>query len=172
MASTEDLTSKSEPLKSVDGDLPSRLPADLGRSIAHILSPASPESDNRTTPDEPTSLTAQLAELFSDPSDLSPKVIEQKQAHLRRGLARQDKHIETLVSQLVQRQASDTSDSTNDVQDKIDGLLKQLVTIRKKAHKSEEVVREITRDIRMLDTCKRNVVTSMTALKRLQMLGM
>jgi vacuolar protein sorting-associated protein 53 len=43
--------------------------------------------------------------------------------------------------------------------------------IREKATESEAVVRTITRDIQALDRAKSSIVTSMTTLKRLQMLG-
>jgi vacuolar protein sorting-associated protein 53 len=44
--------------------------------------------------------------------------------------------------------------------------------IREKATESEAVVRNITKDIQVLDLAKSNLIMSMTALKRLQMLGM
>lgn len=43
--------------------------------------------------------------------------------------------------------------------------------IREKATESEAVVRNITKDIQVLDTAKKNLTLSMTTLKRLQMLG-
>ena len=43
--------------------------------------------------------------------------------------------------------------------------------IREKATESEAVVRDITKDIQILDTAKTNLILSMTILKRLQMLG-
>lgn len=43
--------------------------------------------------------------------------------------------------------------------------------IREKASESEAVVRNITKDIQALDVGKKNLILSMTALKRLQMLG-
>ena len=43
--------------------------------------------------------------------------------------------------------------------------------IREKATESEAIVRNITRDIQILDLGKDNLVRSMTMLKRLQMLG-
>ena len=43
--------------------------------------------------------------------------------------------------------------------------------IREKAAESEAIVRDITRDIQVLDLGKQNIVQSMTILKRLQMLG-
>lgn len=43
--------------------------------------------------------------------------------------------------------------------------------IREKATESEAVVRNITKEIQVLDLAKRNLIQSMTTLKRLQMLG-
>lgn len=43
--------------------------------------------------------------------------------------------------------------------------------IREKASESEAVVRNITKDIQALDVGKKNLILSMTTLKRLQMLG-
>jgi hypothetical protein len=43
--------------------------------------------------------------------------------------------------------------------------------IREKATESEAVVRNITKDIQVLDLVKRNLIHSTTTIKRLQMLG-
>lgn len=43
--------------------------------------------------------------------------------------------------------------------------------IREKATESEAVVKNITKDIQVLDLAKKNLITSMTMMKRLQMLG-
>ena len=51
-------------------------------------------------------------------------------------------------------------------------LLGQVSRIREKATESEAVVRNITKEIQVLDLAKRNLILSMTTLKRLQMLGM
>jgi len=50
-------------------------------------------------------------------------------------------------------------------------LLGQMSVMREKATESEAVVRNITKDIQVLDTAKKNLILSMTTLKRLQMLG-
>ena len=50
-------------------------------------------------------------------------------------------------------------------------LLHEVQQLRVGATESEVVVRGITKDIRALDNAKRNLVASMTAIKRLQMLG-
>ncbi|KAG6375541.1 Vps53-like protein [Boletus reticuloceps] len=49
-------------------------------------------------------------------------------------------------------------------------LLGQMSRIREKASESEAVVRNITKDIQALDLAKKNIMLSMTTLKRLQML--
>jgi vacuolar protein sorting-associated protein 53 len=51
-------------------------------------------------------------------------------------------------------------------------LLGQMSLIREKATESEAIVRNITSDIQVLDLAKKNIILSMTTLKRLQMLGM
>jgi hypothetical protein len=43
--------------------------------------------------------------------------------------------------------------------------------IREKATESEAVVRNITKDIEVLDLAKKNLILSMTTLRRLQMLS-
>ena len=50
-------------------------------------------------------------------------------------------------------------------------LMSQMSRIREQATESEAVVRNITKDIQALDTAKKNLATSLTTLKRLQMLG-
>ena len=50
-------------------------------------------------------------------------------------------------------------------------LMTQMSRIREQATESEAVVRDITKDIQTLDLAKKNLTTSMTFLKRLQMLG-
>ena len=50
-------------------------------------------------------------------------------------------------------------------------LLGQMSRIREKATESEAVVRDITKDIQVLDLAKKNLILSMTTLKRLHMLG-
>lgn len=46
-----------------------------------------------------------------------------------------------------------------------------MLRIREKATESEAIVKNITKDIQSLDLAKKNLSLSMTALKRLQMLG-
>lgn len=53
----------------------------------------------------------------------------------------------------------------------VQDLLGQMSRIREKATESEAVVRNITKDIQVLDLAKKNLIESMTVMKRLQMLG-
>ncbi|KAN0125317.1 Vps53-like, N-terminal domain containing protein [Lactarius tabidus] len=57
------------------------------------------------------------------------------------------------------------------IQEMISDLLGQMSLIREKATESEAIVRNITRDIQVLDSAKKNLILSMTTLKRFQMLG-
>lgn len=54
---------------------------------------------------------------------------------------------------------------------RVQELLGQMSRIREKATESEAVVRNITKEIQVLDLAKKNLILSMTTLKRLQMLG-
>lgn len=51
-------------------------------------------------------------------------------------------------------------------------LFFKIKEIKEKATQSEQMVQEITQDIKSLDYAKRHLTTSITTLKRLQMLGM
>ncbi|TCD68264.1 Vacuolar protein sorting-associated protein 53 [Steccherinum ochraceum] len=56
------------------------------------------------------------------------------------------------------------------IQEMISDLLGQISRIREKATESEAVVRNITKEIQVLDLAKKNLILCMTTLKRLQML--
>ncbi|KAK0462599.1 Vps53-like protein [Desarmillaria tabescens] len=77
------------------------------------------------------------------------------------------KEINALQAQLKQNQDSNKMQL---IQELISELLGQMSRIREKATESEAVVRNITKDIQVLDLAKKNLILSMTTLKRLQML--
>lgn len=89
------------------------------------------------------------------------------------GLLKQDQDPERM--QLIQENISvclnyslwTLEASFNQLQD----LFTQMTQIREKATESEVIVRNITKEIQMLDTAKKNITLSMTALKRFQMLS-
>ncbi|KAI0000479.1 Vps53-like protein [Russula vinacea] len=142
------------------------LPHDLLLSISRILDiKESPETDpldtiggqfnvidiiNRYFPNEESlgQLDAVQVQLAQDEENLREEITRlQDELRLQQGLGR---------IQLIQEMISD--------------LLGQMSLIREKATESEAIVRNITRDIQILDLGKDNLVRSMTMLKRLQML--
>ncbi|KAN0103653.1 Vps53-like, N-terminal domain containing protein [Russula decolorans] len=142
------------------------LPHELLLSIGRILDiKESPETDpldtvggqfnvieiiNHSFPDEESlgQLDAVQAQLAQDEQDLREEIARlQDELRLQQGHGR---------IQLIQEMISD--------------LLGQMSLIREKATESEAIVRNITRDIQVLDLGKDNLVRSMTMLKRLQML--
>ncbi|GAA5969374.1 hypothetical protein JCM8115_003118 [Rhodotorula mucilaginosa] len=78
------------------------------------------------------------------------------------------RHEVELLTDLLDRDQDPTT--MGHLQELIGDLLSQVTAIRDAATESEAVVREITRDIQSLDLAKRNLVASMNALKRFQML--
>jgi hypothetical protein len=84
-------------------------------------------------------------------------------------------HQQRTLSSSLQRElaASSAEDSARmaSLQELIGDLFTQIHHLRSGATESEVVVREITRDIKALDLAKRNIVASMTGVKRFQMLG-
>ncbi|KAI0283690.1 Vps53-like protein [Russula aff. rugulosa BPL654] len=142
------------------------LPHELLLSIGRILDiKDSPETDpldtlggqfnvidiiNNYFPNEESlgQLDAVQAQLAQDEQDLRDEIARlQDELRLQQGHGR---------IQLIQEMISD--------------LLGQMSLIREKATESEAIVRNITRDIQVLDLGKDNLVRSMTMLKRYQML--
>lgn len=107
-----------------------------------------------------------LNQLFPDEASLSQlEKVQQKLAANERDLHQE---IDLLVDEL--RRSQDPNRMQR-IQEMISDLLGQMSRIREKASESEAVVRNITKDIQVLDLAKKNLITSMTALKRLQMLA-
>ncbi|KAF5383425.1 hypothetical protein D9757_006101 [Collybiopsis confluens] len=89
------------------------------------------------------------------------------QARLAENQREIQKEIDALHEQLKKNQDPDRMQL---IQEMISELLGQMSQIREKATESEAVVRSITKDIQVLDLAKKNLILSMTTLKRLQML--
>ncbi|CAO1635403.1 unnamed protein product [Sympodiomycopsis kandeliae] len=115
-------------------------------------------------------LTQRLARQFADPESVTSTSIQRRQAQLRKQLVGVDAELDQLLNYLKREQASSKLAESSSIQIAIKKLFDQLETIRTKATSSESTVREITGDIRTLDTAKNNLVASITSLKRLQML--
>lgn len=149
---------------------------DVALQIDHILSPGKdqpPDSSQSVSYHlaDRSSLESQLDQLLASSSPqnepLSLAAIDRVQAQLRLQIQSCRSRISKLTAEL---ETEIEANRMTQVQQAIAALLEQLLLIREKARESENVVKEITRDIRSLDIAKRNVVSSMTALKRLQML--
>ncbi|KAJ3923437.1 Vps53-like protein [Lentinula edodes] len=106
-----------------------------------------------------------LNSLFPNESSLA--YTEAVQARLLERQREIQKEIDLLREQLKRNQDSDRMQL---IQEMISELLGQMSRIREKATESEAVVRSITKDIQVLDLAKKNLILSMTTLKRLQML--
>lgn len=90
---------------------------------------------------------------------------------MRADLSALDDEIDGLIEEVQRRQSSSKLAPAGEIQAQVRDLFERLETIRTKATSSEKTVKEITGDIRSLDTAKNNLVASMTMLRRLQMLG-
>ncbi|RDB16847.1 Vacuolar protein sorting-associated protein 53 [Hypsizygus marmoreus] len=106
-----------------------------------------------------------LNDLFPDEASLAH--IDTVNARLSETQLILQKEIESLQVELKRNQDPERMQL---IQEMISDLLGQMSRIREKATESEAVVRNITKDIQVLDTAKKNLILSMTTLKRLQML--
>ncbi|USW54158.1 Putative vacuolar protein sorting-associated protein [Septoria linicola] len=108
-----------------------------------------------------------LNALFSHPSTLSsvPAVSTQLQTY--------QSSLDSSISSLVTAQTTSDSDSVRRIQDakaELATLFAKIEGVRERALETERTITEMTADIKRLDSTKRNLTLSMTALKRLQML--
>ena len=79
-------------------------------------------------------------------------------------------HRSQIVSLHEQIAAAQSLDRMSQAQEGITELFTQIHHLRAGATESEIIVREITRDIKNLDLAKKNIVSSITGIKRFQML--
>lgn len=84
---------------------------------------------------------------------------ERVRAHRRR--------IDQLNREIAEAQAEDTM---SEAQEQIAELFTQIHHLRSGATESEIIVRDITREIKNLDIAKKNITSSITGIKRFQML--
>lgn len=108
-----------------------------------------------------------LNALFSHPSTLSS-------VHaVSTSLQRHQDDLDSDISALVAAQTTSDSDSVRRIQDakaELAELFAKIEGVRERALETERAITEMTADIKRLDSTKRNLTLSMTALKRLQML--
>ncbi|KAH9942364.1 Vps53-like protein [Epithele typhae] len=142
------------------------LPPDLILSIERILNIHAHEDadalDKLTNDFNPVPV---LNEYFPDEAALGQ--MEAVQARL----AQNERELQAEIDALREELRKDQDPSRMQlIQEMISDLLGQMSRIREKATESEAVVRNITREIQVLDLAKKNLILSMTTLKRLQML--
>lgn len=105
--------------------------------------------------------------IFSHTSTLSraPTVLSALETH--------GNVLDNNISGLVATQAASDSDSIQRIQEakaELADLFKKIESVRERALQTEQAITNMTADIKRLDSTKRNLTLSMTALKRLQML--
>ena len=109
-----------------------------------------------------------LNEIFPDPASLSS--LPAIQLLLTRHLQHLDEEIEHATRQQREQQSA-TRERITELQLELDELFKNVEAVREKAEKADGVMSNLTGGIRRQDGGKKNLTTSMTALKRLQMLS-
>jgi hypothetical protein len=108
-----------------------------------------------------------LNALFSHPSTLSAAPI------ISASIQRNQDALDADISSLVTEQTTSDNDSVRRIQDakaELAELFAKIEGVRERALETERTITEMTADIKRLDSTKRNLTLSMTALKRLQML--
>ncbi|KAF9022041.1 hypothetical protein BDZ89DRAFT_1070968 [Hymenopellis radicata] len=137
-------------------------PDTVDYDIRRILAPSNDGKDVQATS---FSLLETLNTHFPDEASLAEtEILQQRLAEEQRVL---QEEINALRAQLKESQDSNRMQV---IQELISELLGQMSRIREKATESEAVVRNITKDIQVLDLAKKNLINSLTTLKRLQML--
>jgi hypothetical protein len=136
---------------------------DSGTAVAPLRS--SVQSLTRPTADyDPI---GHLNAIFSHPATLSS--VSSTSAALR---SYQD-DLDEDIAAFVASQSSSDADSVQRIQaakGELADLFKKIESVRERAMYSEQTITDMTADIKRLDSTKRNLALSMTALKRLQML--
>lgn len=108
-----------------------------------------------------------LNALFSHPSTLTHV------AKVSKSLQRHQNELDADISSLVTVQTTSDSDSVRRIQDakaELAELFAKIEGVRERALETERAITDMTADIKRLDSTKKNLTLSMTALKRLQML--
>jgi len=109
-----------------------------------------------------------LNQIFPDSSSLSS--LPAIQLHLSTHLHHLDTEIHR-AAQARKEQQSALKERINELQHELEDLFSAVENVKNKAEKADGVMGQLTGGIRRLDGGKQNLTTSMTALKRLQMLS-
>ncbi|XP_069193330.1 vacuolar protein sorting-associated protein 53 homolog [Procambarus clarkii] len=136
-------------------------PAEVVQAIQEIL----PSDDPFDAPDFNT--VEYINTRF--PAEQSLHHIDDVLEEMRLKITSTDDQIRTVVRSLTNVDQDGRASLLN-AQEAIAELFSRFKDIKEKAGESEQRVKEITRDIKQLDTAKRNLTTSITTLNHLQML--
>ncbi|KAJ3618412.1 hypothetical protein MTP99_006410 [Tenebrio molitor] len=103
------------------------------------------------------------------PTEQSLSNIDEVVAKMENKIHSIDNEISTVVRGQITA-SQDGRQALDEAQKVIKQLFQHIKNIKEKAEKSEEMVREITRDIKQLDCAKRNLTLAITTLNHLHML--
>jgi hypothetical protein len=108
-----------------------------------------------------------LNALFSHPSSLSTVSV------VTSSLQRYQDELDSDIASLVEAQTASNAGSVRRMQEakeELGELFAKIENVQRRALETERTITEMTADIKKLDSTKKNLTLSMTALKRLQML--
>ncbi|KAF9479029.1 hypothetical protein BDN70DRAFT_921489 [Pholiota conissans] len=142
------------------------LPHDVILSIQRVLDIKQTEEIDRL---DGLSEKFNAVEILNDffPDEASLAHLDDVSARLAETHEELQKEVDVLQAELKHNQDPERMST---IQEMISDLLGQMSRIREKATESEAVVRNITKDIQVLDLAKKNLIASMIMMKRLQML--
>ena len=109
-----------------------------------------------------------LNQVFPDASSLQS--IPSVQIYLSNQLAVLDAQIDSATEQ-HRKQHQETQEQINELQLELEDLFKNVEGVKGKAEKANAAMGDMTGGIQRLDGAKRNLTSSMTVLKQLQMLS-
>ncbi|XP_054749550.2 vacuolar protein sorting-associated protein 53 homolog isoform X1 [Lytechinus pictus] len=136
-------------------------PPDVQQAIEQVL----PSSDPLDRPD--FNAVDYINNLF--PTEQSLANIDEVVNRMRLKIRRLDDEIRAVVRGQTTA-GQDGREALKEAQKAIQELFKRIKDIKEKADKSEQMVKEITRDIKQLDHAKRHLTSSITTLNHLHML--
>ncbi|XP_076254761.1 vacuolar protein sorting 53 [Rhynchophorus ferrugineus] len=136
-------------------------PPEVQKAIDEVL-------PNRDSLDEPDFNSIDyINSLF--PTEQSLSNIDEMVIKMENQITTIDNEISTVIRSQIEA-STDGREALDEAQKIIKQLFLHIKDIKERAEKSEEMVREITRDIKQLDCAKRNLTLAITTLNHLHML--
>ncbi|RUS20036.1 Vps53-like protein [Endogone sp. FLAS-F59071] len=140
-----------------------RLSPELDNALSTILDTKDPLDSLEFNPIE------YINRMF--PNEQSLASLDEILSKLKQKMRQLDEHTKELARKQSDAAAQECVQELEAAKKAIQDLFAKIRQIKEKATQSETMVQEITRDIKSLDYAKRHLTSSITALKRLQMLG-